>query len=74
MLKKCSAAYKKETDSNTKRFIMASCVSLLAWIVLSMFDYRFYYYQAGTVISGLFFWTLMVFVFKSIEIQVKQKD
>jgi O-antigen ligase len=74
MLKKCSMAYKKETDSSTKSFIMASYVSLLVWFVMSMFDYRFYYYQAGTVISGLFFWTLIVLVFKSIEIQVKQKE
>ena len=74
MLKKSSAAYKKETDNTMKRFIMASCVSLLVWLVLSMFDYRFYYYQAGTVISGLFFWILVVFVFKSIDTQARQTE
>jgi len=74
IFKKCSRAYKKETDSNVKRLIMASYISLLVWFVLSMFDYRIYYYQAGTVISGFFFWALIVFVFKSIEIQSKQKE
>ena len=71
MLKKCSAAYKKESDSNTKRFIMASFISLLVWIVLSIFEYRFYIYFFGTVLPGIFFWILVVFVFKSIEIQAK---
>jgi O-antigen ligase len=67
MLKKCSSAYKKETDNSTKRFIMASYISLLAWLVMSIFSYRFYTYYVGTVLPGIFFWTLVVFVFKSIE-------
>jgi O-antigen ligase len=74
MLKKCSAAYKKETDSNAKRFIMASFISLLVWIVLSIFEYRFYIYFFGTVLPGIFFWILVVFVFKSLEIQAKQTE
>ena len=72
MLKKCSAAYKKETDSNAKRLIIASFISLLVWIVLSIFEYRLYIYWLGTVLPGIFFWTLTVFVFKSVDTQAKQ--
>jgi O-antigen ligase len=74
ILKKCSSAYKKETDSNMKAFIMASYISLSVWLVMAMFDYRFYTHFSGTVLLGIFFWTFMVFVFKSIEIQAKQKE
>ena len=75
ILKKCFRAYKKETDSDKKRFIMASYISLLGWLVMSIFSYRFYSYQVGTLLSGIFFWTLMAFVFKSIETPEKsEKD
>jgi len=67
ILKECFGAYKKETDSNVKRFIMASYISLLVWFVMSIFSYRFYVQQGGTIVSGIFFWTLMALVFKSIE-------
>ena len=67
IFKKCFKAYKKETNSDEKRCIMASYISLLAWFVMSIFSYRFYSYQDGTLLSGIFFWTLMVFVFRCIE-------
>jgi hypothetical protein len=72
ILNKCFRVYKKETDNPKKRFIMVSCTSLVVWLAISMFEYRFYIYFAGTLLPGIFFWTLMVFVFKSIEIQAKE--
>jgi len=74
ILKKCSSAYKKETNSNGKRFIIASYISLLVWLVMAMFDYRFYYYDGGTVLSGLFFWSIIGISLKSIEIHATQKE
>jgi O-antigen ligase len=74
ILKKCFRAYKKETDNNAKRFIMASYISLLVWLILSMFDYRFYNYQVGTVLLGLFFWSIIGLSLKSVEMRTKQKE
>lgn len=73
ILKKCSRAYKNETDSNVKSFIMAIYISLIAWLTMSMFDYRLYTYHCGTVMLGIFFWGIIGIALKSIEMRVKQK-
>jgi len=74
ILKKCFRAYKQEADNNAKRFIMATYISLIAWLVISMFDYRFYSYQGGTVLSGIFFWSIIGIFLKSLEMRAKQKE
>lgn len=64
IFKKCFRAYKKETVNTSKRLLMASCISLLGWVIMSMFGERFY---NGNIVSGIFFWTLIAFILKSIE-------
>jgi len=65
----------KYDGAHKKDGLILTCfISLLVWIFISMFDYRFYLYQFGDISQGLFFWSIIGIFLKSIEIHEKQKE
>jgi len=74
IIRKYFASNKYEGVHKRGGLILTCFISLLVWIFLAMFDYRFYHYQFGDISQGLFFWSIIGIFLKSIEMRSKQKE